>query len=78
MTHDAVFTLDCGSDAEARRILTVLQGERFQSDRLQWTILRQGSKVLIQMHAQDVVTLRASVNSCLRNVQLMDSIKEVE
>ena len=78
MKSESTLTLHCDNSADAGRLEAILKGEHFQDPGLSLSIRCEGSKILIQMRAKDVVALRAAINSCLRNVQLLHTLDEVQ
>ena len=78
MKSSTNFTIAFNDEKEAMAACKALEGESFKGDRAISHVSQEGSKVLINIEANDIVALRATVNSYLRHVQIMQNINEVD
>ncbi len=61
------------SPSEARNIISALEKEGASNARFSSEISAKGDKLVIKIEAEDIVALRATVNSYLRYLQTIES-----
>ncbi|HLC69200.1 MAG TPA: KEOPS complex subunit Pcc1 [Candidatus Bilamarchaeaceae archaeon] len=65
------------SATDAQAACQALAGESFKGGRVVSEVKSRENSILINIEAEDIVALRAAVNSYLRHVQVIRSVNEV-
>ena len=74
MKSTAELTIEFLSAAQAHAARKALDESGFKGDRVRSRVEQKDRRVLIRIEAEDMVALRAMVNSYLRHAQLIEGI----
>ncbi len=77
MRNSAEITVEVPLE-EAEGIISALEKENSSQKRFSSKISMKGGKLTIRIEADDIVALRATVNSYLRYLQTMESVENAE
>ncbi len=74
----AELKIDMGGEKEAKNAISAIEQETEFRKRGRAEISREESTIMINVEADDIVALRATVNSYLRLLQIIKNVEEVE
>lgn len=77
MKNSAEMVLEVPKE-EAKNIIAALEKESASSSRFSSRISAKDGKLVIRIEAEDIVALRATVNSYLRYLQTIESVQNEE
>ena len=78
MSMKATLEIECKSEQEAKNVLFALSQETEFKKRAKSRVIAEGKLIEIMISADDSVALRATLNSYLRLIQVIQGIKANE
>ena len=78
MRSEAEINIFFDSEDETKSTMIALKQEEEFKKRSTSKIIRNGNKLTIRIDASDIVALRATLNSYLRDVQVIENIEKNE